>query len=156
MRSVTSKTEYATLAILELAKAQSKNELASAQEIADKYGLSSPFMGNVLQILKRASLVETERGAHGGFRLIPKPDEITLGYVAALIETEERKNRPNRSEELATRSRSPRKDAASQTRDKLHEIWQNAEIKRQEYLNSILFSDLLERNEVEQTFNYTI
>ncbi len=157
MRSVTSKTEYAALAILELARAQTKGALVSAQQIADKYALSTPFMSKVLQILKRAALVTTERGAQGGFRLVPNANEVTVGYVAATIEAQERRENKSIDEMRTTRSNvSKPSSAENATRERIDEIWRQAEIKRQEYLNSISFADLLAIKDAEPTYNYTI
>jgi Rrf2 family protein len=50
----------------------------SAAEIAEKYGVSAHHLAKVLSELARAGVVESVRGARGGYRFIANPRRITL------------------------------------------------------------------------------
>jgi Rrf2 family nitric oxide-sensitive transcriptional repressor len=80
-------TRCALYAVLELA-ADSKLQL-SANEIADKYGISTNHLAKVLRSLGREGLVEAVRGAGGGYRFAGNPKRTTLLDVIKLFETVE-------------------------------------------------------------------
>ncbi len=72
---------YATL---ELA-AQNGRQLSAAW-IAAKYGISLNHLAKVLRALVRAKLVESVRGAAGGYRFCGNPKRVTLLDIIALFE----------------------------------------------------------------------
>ena len=72
---------YATL---ELA-AHSDQQL-SAAEIAAKYGISLNHLAKVLRSLVRARIVESVRGASGGYRFCGNPKRVTLLDIIELFE----------------------------------------------------------------------
>jgi Rrf2 family protein len=81
---VTAKVDYALRALAELARAgpgPTKGEaLAHAQDISLK------FLENIMLELKHAGLVETRRGAEGGYSLARPPERITLADVIRALE----------------------------------------------------------------------
>ena len=83
---VSAKTEYACLAMLELAAHFGSNEPVRIRAIADEHGIPSRFLVQILLQLKGAGFVASTRGASGGYQLIKPPDEISLGEVMAVIE----------------------------------------------------------------------
>ncbi|MGO9361599.1 MAG: Rrf2 family transcriptional regulator, partial [Xanthobacteraceae bacterium] len=58
----------------------------SAAEIADKYNISINHLAKVLRGLVRARLVESVRGAGGGYRFSGNPKRVTLLDVIELFE----------------------------------------------------------------------
>ena len=82
------KLQKATLcglyAVLELA-AHSDQQI-SAAEIAAKYDISLNHLAKVLRSLVRARLVESVRGAGGGYRFSGNPKRVTLLDVIELFE----------------------------------------------------------------------
>jgi Rrf2 family protein len=81
---LTARGDYAVRAAVELAAAggatRKAAELAEAQEIPPR------FLENILLELRRARLVQSRRGAEGGFRLARPPDEITIADVLRAVE----------------------------------------------------------------------
>jgi Rrf2 family protein len=57
-----------------------------ASEIAAKYGISLNHLAKVLRALVRARLVESVRGAAGGYRFCGNPKRTTLLDIIALFE----------------------------------------------------------------------
>jgi Rrf2 family protein len=87
---LSAKTEYACLAMLQLAHDYSNGEPVQIRRIADVHGIPSRFLVQILLQLKGASLVASTRGAAGGYRLARPPREITLGEVIEVMEGDER------------------------------------------------------------------
>lgn len=63
-------------------------ELASAKEVAEAYGISTHHLAKVAQKLQRAGFVHSVRGAQGGMRLARPAQEIMLGTVVRCMESE--------------------------------------------------------------------
>ena len=61
-------------------------ELVSANAIATRFGVSENHIAKVLQQLARASLVESVRGAAGGYQLAKPATEVTMAEVVHCIE----------------------------------------------------------------------
>ena len=87
---LSAKTEYACLAMLQLAEDYSSGEPVQIRRIAETHGIPSRFLVQILLQLKGASLVASTRGAAGGYRLARPPREITLADVIDVMEGEER------------------------------------------------------------------
>ena len=82
---VSAKVDYALRASAELAAAtrgapQKGDRIAQAQKIPLK------FLENILLDLKHAGLVQSQRGAEGGYWLAKAPEEITLAEVIRAVE----------------------------------------------------------------------
>ena len=82
---LSAKGEYGILALLELAL-QNGRGLLQARTISRNQRLPVRFLEQVLSALKKAGLVESIRGAHGGYILAKPPEEISMGDVLEAIE----------------------------------------------------------------------
>ncbi|KAA0257184.1 Rrf2 family transcriptional regulator [Deferribacter autotrophicus] len=82
--NATSKTIYAIIALIELAR--QKNELLKGATIAKKYGIPRRFLELTLSELKIHGLVDSKKGAHGGFLLVKQPEEISLYEIINITE----------------------------------------------------------------------
>ena len=60
-----------------------------AAALAEFHYLAPAYMAKHMQALARAGVVESVRGAGGGYRLIRKPDTVTLWDIYEAIEGEE-------------------------------------------------------------------
>lgn len=75
---ITAPEEYGIRCLLALGR---EGEPLSIPEISAAEGLSQPYVGKLLAMLKAAGLVESERGRGGGYRLALPPEEITIQMV---------------------------------------------------------------------------
>lgn len=91
------KTEYACLAMLQLADEHTLGQPSSIRCLAERQLIPDGFLVQILQDLRRAGLVKSSRGATGGYRLARDPAEISLGDVVAALDGDERlsSNLPN-------------------------------------------------------------
>jgi Rrf2 family protein len=82
---VSAKTDYAIRAALELAAAGDDRPV-KGERIATAQAIPLRFLENILMQLRHAGLVESRRGAEGGYRLARTPAEITLADVIRAID----------------------------------------------------------------------
>lgn len=76
-------TDYATVIMTWLAN---REQWVSGSEIAAAVHLETPTASKVLKQLAHAGLVESCRGAHGGYRLARPADQISVASVIEAIE----------------------------------------------------------------------
>jgi Rrf2 family protein len=77
-------TEYAIRALTYLAS-RTEQEIVSVQEIAQTEEISSHHLSKVMNNLARGKMVQPLRGPGGGYKLIRKPDQITLWEVMGCL-----------------------------------------------------------------------
>lgn len=86
---LSAKTQYAALAMLQLAHEFAAGEPVQVRRIAERHGIPATFLVQILHELRRAGLVASTRGASGGYRLNRPPGEISLADVVDAFETAE-------------------------------------------------------------------
>ena len=87
MLSLTRKTDYALVALAFLGHRHStETGPASARLIADTYSLPLPLLMNILKELSSAGLLNSTRGATGGYMIAMPPSEISVLTVIEAIE----------------------------------------------------------------------
>jgi Rrf2 family cysteine metabolism transcriptional repressor len=130
---VSAKTEYACIAMLELAASYGTGEPVRIKSIAQQHDIPSRFLVQILLQLKGAGLVTSTRGASGGYQLLKPPEEISLGAVMSVIE--------GPPESAFTGSASPDSPAARA----LAETWREIAAVERRMLDSVSIADLLDR-----------
>lgn len=98
---LSAKTQNACLAALELAKRYHNPQPACLKSIADAQAISSQFLVQILLQLKRAGIVQSTRGACGGYRLAKAPSQISLWDIVVAIEGTAEVTVPNDSNPIA-------------------------------------------------------
>lgn len=129
---ISAKTEYACIAMLELADRYRSDEPVRIREIADEHGVPARFLVQILLQLKGAGFVASTRGASGGYQLVKAPDAISLGEVMSVIEG---------ADEPIASSASPE----SLWGKVLQTAWQEVANVERRALQGITFADLVER-----------
>jgi len=81
---LSAKADYAIRAAVELAAGG--EEQLKADRIAAAQDIPLRFLEHILLDLKHAQLVESRRGAEGGYRLARPADEVTLADVLRAVE----------------------------------------------------------------------
>ena len=81
------KGEYALRSLINLGIAvEMKRKLVQVSELAESEQLPVKFLEQILQALKEAGIVESERGKFGGYRLARPASKILIGEVVRLID----------------------------------------------------------------------
>jgi Rrf2 family protein len=83
-RAVTLLSRKADYALLILSYLHQKP--GTARAIADQFGLSRPFVANILKELCQNGFVASHRGVKGGYALARDPNTITLAELLEVIE----------------------------------------------------------------------
>lgn len=83
---LSSKTQNACLALLELARRHANPQPVSLKTIADEQGISSQFLVQILLQLKRAGIVRSTRGPCGGYHLAAAPRNVSLLDIVTAME----------------------------------------------------------------------
>ena len=82
---LTKRGEYGLRALLALSMVHGKKTL-SLREISFRERLPVKFLEQIMMTLKRARLVESVKGKHGGYSLARAPEKITLGEVIRVVD----------------------------------------------------------------------
>lgn len=127
---ITASVEYVCLAMLELAARYSSKPVRLA-EVTEKHKIPQRFLVQILLQMKAAGLVNTTRGAAGGYQLARPPDKITLADIFAVLDRMEQPEAP--------------RAAPSSMGQKLLEVWKALAENQTRFLQRFTLQDLLPR-----------
>jgi len=88
MFSVPTKTQYGIRALVHLARMEESSAVSA--EIARAEGIPSKYLEGILNQLKTAGLVHSERGKNGGYRLARPASEMRMIEIVEALEGEVR------------------------------------------------------------------
>ncbi len=86
---LTQKSKYAVRALVELALNEKDCPLGVAQ-IARRQRIPERFLEQILGELRRANILESRRGAHGGYRFAMPAEEISVLDIVEILDGEVR------------------------------------------------------------------
>ncbi len=87
MLAITAKSPYALRALVELARAGGAGPLP-LREIARRRDVPVQFLEGLFGTLRRAGMLESQRGAKGGYSFARPPEGVTVLEVVELLEGE--------------------------------------------------------------------
>ncbi len=76
--------DYAT--VLMTAIASEPDRVHNGQELAARTHVPVPTVAKLLKTLARGGLLESTRGAHGGYRLVRGPEKVTIADIIRALE----------------------------------------------------------------------
>ncbi len=84
----TTKAEYGVRLLVELGKQEREGagNVVPLKTIAEGEGLPLAYLERIVALLKKAGFVESTRGAHGGYRLAKRPEDIRMDQVVLALE----------------------------------------------------------------------
>ncbi len=129
------KSEYAILALLELATHHQSGEPLQIRQIAAQQNIPDRYLEQLLATLRRGGLVKSQRGAKGGYLLTREPWKISLLEVLTCLE--------------GLDARTCEEDATPKTVDStiVEEIWQEARKAANLVLQNYTLQDLCEKRD---------
>lgn len=126
---LTTRGHYSVKALLDLSL-QPRLEPASVKAIATRQNIPAPYLEKLLIAMRRAGLVKSIRGVHGGYYLAREPAQISLGQILDAV-GETIKPLPHHT------------PASSQAEDWVtFTLWQQLHQKLQQALYTITLADL--------------
>jgi len=81
--------KYALRALIYLGKFSKEDKRIGIKKISEDLGLSSPFLGKILQNLVKQKLLVSTKGPNGGFSLARKAADISLWEIVTKVDGEE-------------------------------------------------------------------
>jgi Rrf2 family protein len=136
---LSAKVEYALLALLELANHNDKKLPLTMSEITAKQPIPERYLEQILTHLRRAGVVQSQRGSKGGFVLLREPWQITLFEIVTLVEGE----------------RKEKETALAPTLEKslISEVWEQANSAAIAILHRYTLQDLCEQRQARAQQN---
>ncbi|MBL6725637.1 MAG: Rrf2 family transcriptional regulator [Rubripirellula sp.] len=128
---ISARVHYACLAMLELASHPADGTPVCLREISDRHGVPGPFLVQIFRSLRTAGWVQSVRGSQGGYRLLVRPDDISLLEIAELMGFQD--------------TASPGTGKPTSAELMLQEIWEEMSRVSREVLAGVRLSDLAER-----------
>jgi Rrf2 family protein len=86
LMELSSRLEYALVALLEIAKYQAEGKPLKVNEIAASQSLPERYLDQIFTSLKRQGIISSQRGMKGGYLLAKELWQITLLDVVMAIE----------------------------------------------------------------------
>lgn len=82
---LTTKGRYGLRAVIDLAMYSRENPVALS-EVAERQNISISYLEQLVAKLKKAGIVQSTRGAQGGYTLAKQPEQISVGEVLRALE----------------------------------------------------------------------
>lgn len=134
---LSSKSEYALLALLELTTHYNSGEPLQIRQIAAEQNIPDRYLEQLLATLRRSGLVRSQRGARGGYLLAKEPWKISILDVVTCIEgldvQPSTKQIPQSTPGIV-----------------VHEIWQEARQAADAVLSKYTLQDLADQRDARQ------
>ncbi|KPU46177.1 HTH-type transcriptional regulator CymR [Oxobacter pfennigii] len=80
------KGRYAIIALINMAQLYNNGEYITIISISERLGISKIYLEQVFSLLKRGGLVNSVKGAQGGYQLSRVPQEITVYDILTAVE----------------------------------------------------------------------
>ena len=143
---ISTKGRYALRMLLDLA-AHENGGFIALKDIAQRQGISKKYLEQIVPIVNKSGILQTNRGFQGGYKLAQSPDKYTVGMILRLTEgslspvpcLDQTPNQCDRSEDCLTLP-----------------IWQGLNKVINEYLDSITLNDVLDRLREQFANDYMI
>ncbi len=131
---ISSKGRYAVRVMAELARHE--NETLSVTYLSANQGITIKYLEKILALLTKAKLVESSRGAQGGYKLTKSPEKYSVADILKVTD-----DLPELAPCLCSDSHCPRADNC----DSLG-CWDKLSMLITDYLNSVSLKDLLNKS----------
>ncbi|OKH33273.1 transcriptional regulator [[Phormidium ambiguum] IAM M-71] len=136
---LSSKLEYALLALIELASQNTKKVPLTLSEITTKQPIPERYLEQVFINLRRGGLVQSHRGAKGGYLLSREPWEITLLEIVISLEGVQKEKK--------------RSDSCTLEKEAIYKVWQQANSAFEAILSRYTLQDLCQLRDERQHNN---
>lgn len=133
---LSSKVEYALIALLELAIHYDQSEPIQIRQIAERQSIPDRYLEQVFAVLRHAGIVRSQRGNKGGYLLAREPWQITLLEVFSCLED--------------AKASADNRDSLSINQVIVREIWQQSQQSARTILRQHTLRDLCQQRDIRQ------
>ncbi|OLP17055.1 hypothetical protein BST81_16975 [Leptolyngbya sp. 'hensonii'] len=141
---LSSRIEYALMALMELAAARQRGASLSLSEIARRQVIPDRYLEKILANLRLSGIVQSQRGARGGYILTRSPQQITLPEIIRSLSL---------THGGPVDARNDLSNPMTLERQLLHEIWQEVRQEHQEVLEQYTLADICQRRDTTHPSN---
>lgn len=143
---ISTKGRYALRMMLDLAEHQQDGYIA-LKDIAARQEVSKKYLEQIVPMLNKADVLQTNRGFQGGYRLAKSPDKYTVGDILRITE--------GSLSPVACLDHSP-VDCDRAAECATLPMWQGLKRVIDEYLDSITLQDMLDQQRERYRNDYVI
>lgn len=83
---ISAKGRYALAALIKMAENFNSGECITVVSISDNLGISKIYLEQVFSLLKKGGIVNSAKGAQGGYQLAGTPQQITVFDILSAVE----------------------------------------------------------------------
>lgn len=83
---MSSKARYGLYVAVELAKNYDSVGVVNVASLSQSTGVTEKYLEQIIALMKKAEIVESLRGANGGYKLTQSPEEISVGRILRAVE----------------------------------------------------------------------
>lgn len=141
MLKISTRGQYALLIMTDLAE-QNPEKFIPLKLLSHRHNLSVKYLEQILIQLSKAGLVTGLRGNNGGYKLVKKPEEYTVGEILRALEGD----------------LSPRGNTEGNTLSNVgnDSFWKDFEKVINDYVDSISLEEVAQKNREFNGFDYCI
>ena len=126
---ISSKGKYGLVALMDICL-YSRSEAVTLKSVSKRQDISERYLEQIFSILKKGGIINSKKGAQGGYFLARKPKDITVGEILNILEGD-----------LKIVSPSVEKNDIECFMQK--KIWNNINRQIETYFNSITLEELV-------------
>lgn len=126
---ISSKGKYGLVALMDICL-YSGSEVVTLKSVSKRQDISERYLEQIFSILKKGGIINSKKGAQGGYFLSRKPKDITVGEILNILEGD-----------LKIVSPSEEKNDIECFMQK--KIWNNINRQIETYFNSITLEELV-------------
>ena len=126
---ISSKGKYGLVAFMDICL-YSRSEAVTLKSVSKRQDISERYLEQIFSILKKGGIINSKKGAQGGYFLARKPKDITVGEILNILEGD-----------LKIVSPSEEKNDIECFMQK--KIWNNINRQIETYFNSITLEELV-------------
>lgn len=142
---LSTKCRYGARALIEIARNYKKGTV-KRKDIVKNHNISDSYLENILITLKNAGLINTIRGANGGYVLKKAPEEITFLNIVHVLE-----GPMDLNDQILDSSSEEKVDT-----DGTRAVWEKLHASQEKILNSITVRHILESEEQNTELKFNI
>jgi Rrf2 family protein len=128
--------EYATRLMVALVRVHDAEPMA-ADRLSQAENVPVDYVNQILLKLRRAGLVASQRGQHGGYTLSRKPEDVSLGQVLRAVEGKI-------FEDVCEKYSAAEKDCRHQEGCGISPVWKKLGIMIEQYFDGITLAALVD------------